>query len=132
VPNTFKKLLKQQIRWKKSFLRNIFFSGRFFWKKPFLPALFFYLRILFVLMGPFVAFRHIIYLPLYGNLLSLFLYLGGICCIGFCFGLAFKREGRESKIWFYRPVMSLMSTLILSWLIFYSAITIRKMVWHRG
>ncbi len=132
VPNTFPKLIRQQIRWKKSFIRNAFFNGPFYWRKPFLPALFFYLHILFVLAGPLIAFRHLIYLPLNGNLLSIPLYLGGISLVGFTFGLAFKRENKDSYKWIYRPVMSLLSTLILSWLVYYSAVTIKKMTWYRG
>ncbi len=131
VPDTFRRVLKQQARWKKSFVRNIFFTGRFYWRKPFLPALVYYLHIAFVLLGPFVAFRHIIYLPLHGNLYSMFLYLAGICFIGFMFGLAYKLENPESHKWIYRPVMSLLSTLVLSWLIFYSIATIKKMTWSR-
>jgi hypothetical protein len=59
------------------------------------------------------------------------LYVLGIIFVGFMFGLAFRLETKESHVWMYRPIMSLLSTLVLSWLIFYSALTIRKMVWHR-
>lgn len=132
VPDTFGRVIKQQVRWKKSFIRNTFFTGSFFWRKPFFPALVYYLHIAFVVVGPFIVLRHFIYLPLQGNLYSLFLYLGGIVFVGFMFGLAYKVENPGSHRWIYRPFMSVMSTLILCWLIFYSAITIRKMRWHRG
>jgi len=131
VPDTLRRILKQQIRWKKSFIRNIFFTGAFYWKKPALPALFYYLHIIFVLIGPFIAFRHLIYLPAQGHIYSAFLYIAGIAFIGFIFGLAFKLENKDSHMWIYRPLMSLMSTTIFSWLIFYSALTIKKMVWSR-
>lgn len=132
VPDTVPRVFKQQVRWKKSFIQNTFFTGRFFWKKPFFPALFYYLHILFVLVGPFVAFRHLVYLPASGHLYSAILYLGGILLVGFLFGMAYKYDNRHDDGWVYRPLMSLTSTLILSWLIFYSALTIRKMTWHRG
>ncbi len=132
VPDTFRGVIKQQTRWKKSFIRNIFFTGRFYWHKPLLPTLVYYLHIVFVVLGPFVVFRHLIYLPLNGNLYSMFLYLAGICFIGLMFGLAIKLEDPKSHRWIYRPLMSLFSTLVLSWLIFYSALTIRKMFWSRN
>ena len=132
VPDTFGRVIKQQVRWKKSFIRNIFFTGKFYWRKPFLPAMVYYLHIVFVLVGPFIAFRHMIYLPLHGNLYSMFLYLAGISFIGFMFGLALKLEDPETHSWMYRPLMSMLSTLVLSWLIFYSMATIRKMTWHRA
>lgn len=132
VPETFGAMLKQQIRWKKSFLRNIFVTGRFYWQRPFLPALFYYVHVAFVLLGPFVAARHLIFLPLRGDPVSPVLYLAGILVIGLSFGLAFRYENPGSGRWIFRPLMSLLSTIVFSWLIFYSAVTIRKMVWHRG
>lgn len=132
LPNNLKSLTKQQVRWKKSFIRNTFFTGKFYWRKPVLPAIVYYLHILFVVTGPFIAFRHMIYLPLRGDIRSALLYVSGIIFIGLMFGLAYKLENKDSSLWIYRPVMSLLSTLFLSWLIFYSALTIRKMVWYRG
>jgi len=48
------------------------------------------------------------------------------------FGLAFRHENPGSRRWLYRPLMSLMSTVIFTWLIFYSAATIKRMTWFRG
>jgi cellulose synthase/poly-beta-1,6-N-acetylglucosamine synthase-like glycosyltransferase len=132
VPSTFPSVIKQQVRWKKSFIRNIFVTGRFYWRRPLLPALFYYVHVGFVIFGPFVAARHLIYLPLHGNIMSLVLYLVGITIIGLSFGLAFLHENPGSRRWMYRPAMSLMSTIVFSWLIFYAAATIRKMTWSRG
>jgi cellulose synthase/poly-beta-1,6-N-acetylglucosamine synthase-like glycosyltransferase len=132
VPSTFSGMIKQQVRWKKSFIRNIFVTGRFYWRRPFLPALFYYIHVGFVILGPFIAARHLIYLPLHGDVISPILYLAGILVIGLSFGLAFRHENPGSNRWIYRPAMSLLSTLVFSWLIFYSAATIRKMSWYRG
>ncbi len=132
VPDNFQKVITQQVRWKKSFIRNIFFTGLFYWKKPLLPALMYYLHILFVIAGPFIVFRHLFYLPIKGNFWTALLYLMGIVFIGFMFGLAYKLENKNCHKWIYRPLMSLLSTLVLCWLIFYSAITIKKMTWVRG
>ena len=132
VPESLAAVLRQQIRWKKSFLRNIFLTGRFYWRRPLPPVASYYLHILFVIAGPFVAFRHMVYLPLHGNVDTMFLYLFGILLIGTAFAFAHKAEEPTSTGWIYRPLMSLFSTLILSWLIFYSVATIKKMTWSRG
>jgi cellulose synthase/poly-beta-1,6-N-acetylglucosamine synthase-like glycosyltransferase len=140
VPTSLRAVLKQQIRWKKSFIRNIFFTGAFYWRRPLLPAAGYYLHILFVFAGPFVAFRHLIYLPAHGDLESMLLYLFGILLVGLVFGLAFRREEavrtdgppRQLERWGYRPLMSLLSTLLLSWLIVYSIVTIKRMTWTRS
>lgn len=132
VPDKFEKIIKQQVRWKKSFIRSIFFSGPFYWKKPFVPAFMFYFKIFVVLIGPFIVMRQLIYLPLSGNLFEPLLYFGGILLVGFMYGLFYKLENPSCHRWIYRPLMSLLSTLVLSWLIFYSIFTIKKMTWHRG
>ena len=132
VPDSFRGLLLQQIRWKKSFIRNIFFTGKYYWRKPLVPALGYYAHVIFVILGPIVAFRHLVYLPIKGNILSAILYLAGIIFVGFAFGIAYKIENRRCHKWIYRPIMSLLSTLILSWLIFYSAVTIKNNRWFRN
>jgi len=131
VPDTMKRVLKQHVRWKKSFIRNIFFTGRFYWHNPFWPVVVYYARIIFVLVGPIIAFRHIIYLPLNGSVLSAVFYLSGIAFIGLIFGAAYRLENKDCHYWMYRPVMSILSTLVLSWLIFYSILHIRTMEWDR-
>jgi hypothetical protein len=34
--------------------------------------------------------------------------------------------------WVFRPLMSFLSTLVLSWLILYSIVTVKRMTWVRG
>ncbi len=132
LPDNFKSLFKQHARWKKSFIRNTFFTGAFYWQKAFIPAVVYYLHVVFVIVGPFIAFRHLIYLPIRGDIISAILYIAGIVFVGFLFGLAYRLENKDCGRWMYRPIMSLLSTLVLSWIIFYSVATIKKMVWHRG
>ena len=62
----------------------------------------------------------------------MFLYLFGIIVIGSAFGVAQKAADPKSTGWIYRPLMSLMSTLLFAFLIFYSISTLKKMTWSRG
>jgi len=132
VPNTLKKIIRQNVRWKKSFIRSLFFIGTFYWKKHPVVAIRYYLGVVFTIVGPFIALRHLIYLPITGSEWSGLFYLSGIMFIGSMYGIMFKLENPRSGEWVYRPFMSLLSTLLLSWLIFYSAVTIKKNIWHRG
>lgn len=132
VPDTFPKFLKQQVRWKKSFIRNTFFTGAFYWKRPWPVAAIYYLHVLFVAMAPFISFRHLVYLPANGNPMSAVLYLAGIAFIGLMFGLTSRVEGGQGRLMLYRSLMGLLSTLVMSWLVFYAAVTIRRMTWYRG
>ncbi len=129
VPATWKKFLRQQTRWKKSFIRNLFFTGRFYWRRPKLAAFAFYLGILFVLVGPLIAFRAIYFLTAGGDFLSAPLYLAGVTFVGLLYGLDYKLRNPDSTNWLYRPLMSLISTFVLSWLLIYAAFTIRNPNW---
>ncbi len=132
VPETFRALIRQQVRWKKSFLRNIWLTGAFYWRRPLPVALMYYMRAILVIVGPFVVFRHLIWLPLHGSFYTTALYLSGILFVGLMFAIAHKLERPEETRWIYRPLMNLLSTFLLSWLIFYSMLTIKRMTWHRG
>ncbi|PID52284.1 MAG: glycosyl transferase [Candidatus Moraniibacteriota bacterium] len=132
VPDTLSRVFRQQVRWKKSFIRNTIFTGSFYWHKHFLTAFVYYMHIIFVVIGPFVVFRHLVYMPLHGNWWTVPLYLSGILLVGFSFGLAYRLDNPDDDQWVYRPLMSLFSTLVLSWILFYSLFTIKKMQWSRN
>ncbi len=131
VPDTFRRLVKQHARWKKSFIRNIFHTGKFYWKKPFLASVIYYLHIILVLVWPIVAARHLLYLPYTWDWWSPLIYIWWIFFVWTAFGIAFKLEDRESNLWRYRPFMSIFSTMVLSWLIIYSLFTLKEMTWSR-
>ncbi len=132
VPSSVRGFLRQQVRWKKSFIRNIFFTGTFQWRRGLGPAALFYLHLLFVIAAPFLAFRHLIWLPLHGVWILTLLYLCGVFLKGGIWALAYKAQNPTSRDWVYRPFMSLISVLVLSWLLVYSASTLRNNIWWRG
>lgn len=131
VPDTLGKLLKQQIRWKKSFIRNVFFNAPFFWRKPIPVVIVYYAHIIFVVCAPIIATR--IFLISHPHRLQVIgSYLLSVIAIGLLFGLSLRFEDKECKYWYYRPLMSLLSATMLGWVIIYSALTVRNMKWHRG
>jgi cellulose synthase/poly-beta-1,6-N-acetylglucosamine synthase-like glycosyltransferase len=132
VPVTMRSLMRQQIRWKKSFVRNLFFTGGFYWRRGPLAAIIFYGHVLFVTLAPVMVFRHLIWAPLHGALLLTALYLAGVLLKGFVWGLAYAAHNPGDGRWVYRPLMSVMSALCFSWMLPYSALTLRKGVWARG
>jgi len=132
VPHTFGRLVRQQVRWKKSFLRNLFFTGAFYWTRGVRPAFVFYAHVLFVLATPVMAARHLIWIPLHGAYGLTLLYLAGVTLKGGLWAAAYKAENPRDGRWVYRPLMSLLTVTMFSWLIIYSAFTVRRQVWHRG
>lgn len=132
VPVSVRTVVKQQVRWKKSFIRNLFVTGGFLWRRGPLPAFLFYGHVLWVSAAPILAFRHLVWLPLQGMAWLTLVYLCGVLLKGAVWGLAFKWQNPASRRWLYRPLMSMFSALCLSWLLPYSALTLRRSVWARG
>jgi cellulose synthase/poly-beta-1,6-N-acetylglucosamine synthase-like glycosyltransferase len=132
VPATLRSFYRQQVRWKKSFIRNFFFTGSFMWRRGVGAAVLYYSHALWVVMAPLMAVRHLVWLPLHGMWLLTALYVAGVALKGFVWALAYKVENPGCRRWVYRPAMSIVSSLLLSWLLFYSASTIRRNVWARG
>lgn len=131
VPSSFRAFYRQQIRWKKSFIRNLFFTGRFMWRRGLGPALLYYGHVLWVLAAPVMAVRHLVWAPWHGLWFLTFLYLCGVALKGGVYGLAYHLDNPKDPNWCYRPLMSLLSSLTLSWLLVYSAVTIRVGIWAR-
>jgi cellulose synthase/poly-beta-1,6-N-acetylglucosamine synthase-like glycosyltransferase len=132
VPPTLRSLVKQQIRWKKSFIRNLFFTARFYWRKGLVPAFIYYAHAAFIVATPFMAARYLLFLPLSGEVAVAPIYAGGVFLKGLIWGLAYKAKNPACGRWIYRPFMSLMSTFLFSLLLPYAALTIRRQVWARG
>lgn len=131
VPTGVRAFCRQQIRWKKSFIRNCFFTGRFMWRRGVGSASLYYGHVLWVLAAPFMAFRHMVWAPLHGLWFLTLLYLAGVTLKGCAYGLAYAFDNRGDPAWRLRPAMSLMSSVMLSWMLVYSALTIRRGIWSR-
>jgi cellulose synthase/poly-beta-1,6-N-acetylglucosamine synthase-like glycosyltransferase len=131
VPETVQGFMKQQIRWKKSFVRNLFFTGTFIWRRGVRIAVIYYLHVTFVVVAPLMAIRHLVIMPLTGMWFLVLLYFAGIFLKGAIWGLAFRAQNPGSDRWVYRPLMSVVSAMFLSWLLPYSLLTLRKGTWTR-
>jgi len=79
-----------------------------------------------------MAFRHLVWLPLTGGLFITALYLCGVLLKGSVWALGYRIQNRGDHRWVYRPLMSLLSATVLSWLLVYAALSLRRNVWSRG
>lgn len=129
-PETFRSLILQQIRWRKSFIRSIFATGRVYWRRPKRAAIIYYLQLGLKIARPFVVLKALILLPLQGDITSAAFYLTGVLFVGMIYGVEFRLRNPGNSSWLYRPIMTLMSTFILTWLLPYAALTIRKSSWR--
>ena len=64
VPNRHKVFLKQQMRWKRSWLRESIMAGKFMWRKEPFMAVFFYIGLIVPVAAPVVVVYNLIYVPI--------------------------------------------------------------------
>lgn len=129
-PETFSDLIRQQIRWRKSFIRSIFATGSIYWKRPFFAALLYYLQICLKIIRPYIVLHSLIFLPLTGDYLTPVFYVLSVIFSGMIYGIDFRLRNPGSGLWLYRPLMTLLSTFVLTWLLIYAAVTIKKTRWR--
>lgn len=132
VPTSADRFVRQQVRWKKSFIRNVAFNGPWMWRRGPGTSLLYYGHVLWVLIAPLMAFTHLVWLPLHGHLELTLPYLAGVGLKGTAWACAYRVHNRDDTRWIYRPIMTIISCVMLSWLILWAAITLRKPVWSRG
>ncbi|HEY9493043.1 MAG TPA: hypothetical protein VIP56_13730, partial [Nitrososphaeraceae archaeon] len=130
VPGTLPDLVKQQIRWKKSFLRSLSSTGGIFWKRPFYAAMLYYIQTGMKFIRPLILLHAVILLPLSGNILSPVLWLSGLVFTAMIYGVDYRLRHPGDKLWLYRPLFLLLSTFVYTWLLFWAGITIRKQSWR--
>jgi hyaluronan synthase len=129
APRTFRAFIKQQIRWRKSFIRSIFSTGGVYWRRPIFAAILYYLITGMKFLRPFIFIKALLIVLLSGDLVSA-LYFVALLYTGMLYGIDVRLRNPGYRFWVYRPLLSLLSAFILSWLLIYAAITIRKTAWR--
>ena len=130
VPSSLLSLLKQQVRWRKSFIRSIFSTGGYYWKRPFYLALLYYIQTSMRFFRPYVVAKTVFLMPFMGDYITPIIWFSGIIFTGMILAVDFRLRNPGDKNWLYRPIFSLLSTFVYTWLIFYAAITIKNKSWR--
>ena len=130
VPPTLDSLIKQQVRWRKSFIRSLFAAGGIFWKRPFYVALLYYLQTSMKFIRPYIVASTVVFLPLMGDYITPIVWFAGVLFTGMIYAVDFRLRNPGDRNWLYRPFFTLLSTYVYTWLLIYAAITIKKTGWR--
>ena len=130
VPKTFGSLARQQVRWKKSFIRSLFATGGIYWKRPSFIALLYYIQTAMRLIRPYVLFYTIAILPIKGDFISVLFWIAGVMFTGMIYAVEYRLRNPDDGLWLYRPPFTFITTFVYTWLLIYSAITIRNKSWR--
>lgn len=130
VPEKPRQYLRQQIRWKKGYLRSTFFVSAFFWRKNPIMAMLFYLEFMSTFIAPAIIVSIFIYGPLVlHSYWYPFIFVASQLLIGLFNGVDYKFRDPTAKHWVYKPVMNLISALILPWVLFPAVLSLKKNKW---
>ncbi|WP_245170859.1 glycosyltransferase [Desulfovibrio desulfuricans] len=127
VPSRMRTFIRQQMRWKRSWLRETLRASSFMWRKEPFMALSFYIGFLLPVLAPLVVVRTMVVIPLELGLFP-YKYLAGILVTSMLMSasyLLFKR----SNLWPYGIVFCVFYLGVLLWQLPVAVLTFWKSEW---
>jgi hyaluronan synthase len=126
APDTLKGFLIQQIRWRKSWLRESLHVVRFVWRKHPIAAILTYLGVFFPWVAPVVAFRSLYWHSFMTG--SPWFYLMGAYVMALLYSLYYA-VSRKSPLWHHGITFIVIYMAFLVWLTYYALLTLRDTGW---
>ena len=127
VPNTFKKFMGQQLRWKKSWVRESFKASLFIWKRNPIMSISFYIGVILPILAPVIVVRALIWHPITTNNTP-FYYLSGLALMAIIYGLYYRIHIKDNR-WVYGVLFATFYTLILIWQLPWAILNLRDARW---
>lgn len=127
VPERYGVFFRQQLRWKKSWIRESLIASTFIWRKHPVAALFYYLGVIFPLLAPAIVMSALV-IPLLGAHPLSYVYMYGALLMAGLYSLVYLVRFRDG-VWVYGVLFTLFYMLILVWQTYYALITLRKNHW---
>lgn len=127
VPNKHDVFLKQQMRWKRSWLRESLIAGKFMWKKEPFAAISFYIGLVVPVAAPIVVLYNLVYVPIVQRIFPLTFLVGlGLMALMMSAAQLFLRK---SSTWLYGMVFCLYYEMVLLWQMPIAWVTFWKSTW---
>jgi Glycosyltransferases, probably involved in cell wall biogenesis len=127
VPNTYSVFLKQQMRWKRSWLRESLIATGFMWEKEPFMALSFYMGVLVPLVAPLIVLYNLVYIPLIHRVFPTTFILGMILMAGLMSIMQLLL--RKSTTWIYGIWFCVYYEIVLLWQMPIAWVTFWKSTW---
>lgn len=127
VPSNMGFFLKQQMRWKRSWLRESLIAGTFVWKKEPFMALFFYVGLVVPIAAPIIVLYNMVYVPIVHHVFPT-TFLMGLLLMALLMSVAHLLF-RKSKLWVFGFVFCAFYEFILLWQMPVAWVTFWKSTW---
>ncbi|WPC40261.1 glycosyltransferase [Clostridium sp. JS66] len=127
VPNNYKVFLKQQMRWKRSWLRESIIAGKFMWKKEPFMATFFYMGVCVPIAAPVIVIYNLIYVPIVHKIFPT-TFLVGLLMMSLMMSFA-QMFFRKSTTWIFGMLFCIYYEAVLLWQMPIAWVTFWKSTW---
>lgn len=128
APETMKKFMKQQLRWKKSWARESVVVMSFVWKRSILVGFMMAIDTITPFFAPIVIAR-VLFWDITTNQASFLTYGIGIMVFAACLGLFYKIHNPARTKWLAGALYSSFVSLLLFWQLPYALLTLRDNKW---
>ena len=127
VPRSYKVFLRQQMRWKRSWLRESLIASRFMWKKEPFMALSFYMGVLVPIAAPVIVLYNLFYVPIMHRVFPTS-FIIGMLMMSLLMSMA-QLFIRRSTTWIYALWFCLYYEAVLLWQMPVAWVTFWKTTW---
>lgn len=127
VPNRHKVFLKQQMRWKRSWLRESIMAGKFMWRKEPFMAVFFYIGLIVPVAAPVVVVYNLIYVPITQRIFPT-TFIVGLLLMSLIMSVV-QLLLRRSTTWIYGMLFCIYYEAVLLWQMPVAWVTFWKSTW---
>jgi hyaluronan synthase len=127
VPDTMSKYMRQQQRWKKSWIRETFIASSFIWRKNPIAAAFFYGYVFLAFAGPVVFIHALIWNPAVYHIIP-WVYLAGLFLMLMLHGIYYRIHVHRQK-WVSAVAAFWFFSVILMWQLPWALVTIADTRW---
>ena len=128
VPTTLKQYNKQQIRWKKSWLRESVVVLSFVWKRNPFTAFLMIADTLTPFLAPIIIAR-IMFVYSVNNFNGFAYYMIGILIFATCLGLFYRVHNNRGNKWLKGALFSSLIAILTFWQLPYALMTLRDSKW---
>ena len=127
VPNKHKVFLRQQMRWKRSWLRETLIAASFMWRKEPFAAVTFYMGMVVPIAAPIVVIYNLVYVPFTKHIFPTAFVLG-IFLMSLLMSMA-QLLLRKSSTWIYGMLFCIYYEAVLLWQMPIAWFTFWKSTW---
>ena len=127
VPRSYQVFLRQQMRWKRSWLRESLIASRFMWKKEPFMSLGFYMGVLVPIAAPIIVLYNLFYVPIMYRVYPTS-FLIGMLMMALLMSMA-QLLIRRSTTWLYAMWFCIYYEAVLLWQMPVAWVTFWKTTW---